>query len=226
MEFRRPAGRESAIKNEWMFSDMARTSNGDKKQRILDAAVVEIARRGFHQTTVAMIARRARVADGTIYLYFKNKEEVLVSLFDRALGRFIAEGRQTLAQYEGAQRKLRGIVDLHLSLVGQDRDLAIITQVELRHSLHFMEEISRAQVGQYLAIIAEVVEEGRREGVFRADLDPMLGAKAVFGILDEMATDWVLSRRNVRLESKAEQVTALILGGLGKSALPPPVSVG
>lgn len=205
---------------------MARSSNGDKKQRILDAAVVEIARRGFHQTTVAMIARRAQVADGTIYLYFKSKEEVLVSLFDRALGRFIAEGRQSLEQYVGAERKLRGIVDQHLSLVGRDRDLAIITQVELRHSLHFMEEISRAQVGQYLAIIAEVVEEGRREGVFRADLDPMLAAKAVFGILDEMATDWVLSRRNVRLESKADQVTALILGGLGMSVLPPPDSIG
>jgi TetR/AcrR family fatty acid metabolism transcriptional regulator len=201
-----------------MFIDMARTSNGDKKQRILDAAVVEIARRGFHQTTVAMIARRAQVADGTIYLYFKSKEEVLVSLFDRALGRFITEGRQSLAQYEGAERKLRGIVDQHLSLVGQDRDLAIITQVELRHSLHFMEEISRAQVGQYLAIIAEVIEEGRREGVFRADLDPMLGAKAVFGILDEMATDWVLSRRNVRLESKAPEVAELILGGMGKGS--------
>lgn len=197
---------------------MARTTNGDKKQRILDAAVVEIARRGFHQTTVAMIARRAQVADGTIYLYFKSKEEVLVALFDRALGRFIAEGRQSLDQYAGAAGKLRGIVEMHLSLVGRDRDLAIITQVELRHSLHVMEEISRAQVGRYLAIIAEVIQQGQREGVFRADLDPMFAAKAVFGVLDEMATDWVLSSRNVRLETKADQVAAVILGGVGSSS--------
>ncbi|MGD9546198.1 MAG: TetR/AcrR family transcriptional regulator [Candidatus Krumholzibacteriia bacterium] len=195
---------------------MARTSPGDKKQRILDAAVVEIARRGYHQTTVAMIARRAGVADGTIYLYFKNKDEVLVSLFDRALGRFIEEGRDRLAGFAGAEAKLRDIVERHLTLVGQDRDLAIITQVELRHSLHFMEELSRAQVGRYLEIIAEVLAEGRVEGVFRAGLDPVLGAKAVFGILDEMATDWVLSRRNTRLEGKAREVADLILGGVAR----------
>ncbi len=193
---------------------MARRSNDDKKPRILDAATVEIARRGYHQTTVAVIARRAGVADGTIYLYFKNKEEILVSLFDRALGRFIAEGREKLAEYDNAEAKLRAIVDLHLSLVGQDRDLAIITQVELRHSLHFLEELSRAQVGGYLGIIAEVIAEGVAEGVFRKDLDPMLAAKAVFGILDEMATDWVLSRRNTRLETKAPEVADLVLGGV------------
>ena len=198
---------------------MARSTNGDKKQRIRDAAVVEIARRGYHQTTVAMIARRAGVADGTIYLYFKNKEEILVSLFDHALGRFIAEGTERLALLEGAEPKLRSIVEQHLTLVGQDRDLAIIAQVELRHSLHFMEELSRAQVGQYLGIITEVIEEGRRDGTFRADLDPVLAAKAVFGVLDEMATDWVLSRRNTRLEGKAQEVADLILGGM--RALPP-----
>ncbi len=193
---------------------MARRSNDDKKQRILDAATVEIARRGYQQTTVAVIARRAGVADGTIYLYFKNKEEILVSLFERALGRFIAEGRQQLAAYENSVAKLRAIVELHLTLVGQDRDLAIITQVELRHSLHFMEELSRAKVGDYLGIIAEVIAEGVANGEFRADLDPVLAGKAVFGVLDEMATDWVLSRRNTRLETKSAEVAQLILGGL------------
>jgi len=191
---------------------MARRSSEDKKERILDAATVEIARHGYHQTTVAVIARRAGVADGTIYLYFKNKEEILVSLFERALGRFIAKGQEQLEGMTGAADKLRAIVDLHLTLVGQDRDLAIITQVELRHSLHFLEELSRAQVGGYLAIIAQVIAEGVASGQFRADLDPVLAGKAVFGVLDEMATDWVLSRRNTRLEAKAPEVTELVLG--------------
>ncbi len=194
---------------------MARRSSEDKKERILDAATVEIARRGYHQTSVAVIARRAGVADGTIYLYFKNKEEILVSLFTRALGRFIAQGKDKLAGLPDAVAKLRAIVDLHLTLVGQDRDLAIITQVELRHSLHFLEELSRAQVGEYLGVIAGVVAEGAASGLFRRDLDPMLAAKAVFGVLDEMATDWVLSRRNTRLEAKAPEVAALVLGMVG-----------
>lgn len=193
---------------------MARNSDGTKKTAILDAAVVEIARHGYHQTTVAMIARRAGVADGTIYLYFANKEEILFSLFERAMGRFISEGSAQVDQGASAVEKLRRIVEQHLTLVGQDRDLAIITQVELRHSTHFMDQLSRNQVGDYLAILGAVVAQGVKEGSFRQDLDPVFAAKAVFGVLDEMATDWVLSNRNKRLESQVQAVTDFLLGGL------------
>jgi TetR/AcrR family fatty acid metabolism transcriptional regulator len=191
-------------------------NNGDKRKRILDGAVVEIAQRGYYNTTVAMIARRAGVADGTIYLYFENKDAILSALFDRAMSRFIERGRAQIPQQLGAEQKLRRIVELHLVLVGEDRDLAIITQVELRHSLHFMGQLSRNQVREYLGIIADVVARGQGEGVFASALDPLLAAKAIFGVLDEMATDWVLSRRNVRLESKAEAVADLILSGVAK----------
>ena len=193
---------------------MARSSDGNKREKILDAAVVEIARHGFHQTTVAMIAKRAGVADGTIYLYFRNKEEILFSLFDRAMGRFITEGKIHLEEGVSAPDKLRRIVDLHLELVGQDRDLAIISQVEMRHSIHFMDQVSRAQVGHYLEILAMIVQQGQREGAFRGDLDPVFAAKSIFGGLDEMATDWVLSRRNTRLESKSGPVCDFLLAGL------------
>ncbi len=193
---------------------MARPSDGNKKERILDAAVVEIAQRGFHQTTVARIAKRAGVADGTIYLYFKNKEEILFSLFERAMGRFIIESEAKLEKVASASEKLRQIIELHLTIVGQDRDQAIITQVELRHSLHFMGQLSRAQVGQYLGIIEKVVVQGQQDGEFRGNLDPVFAAKAVFGVLDEMATDWVLSHRNTRLESKVGVVGDFILAGL------------
>ncbi len=193
---------------------MARPSEGNKRERILDAAVVEIARTGYNQTTVARIAKRAGVADGTIYLYFKNKEEILLSIFERTMTRFITEGRAQLAGLDGACEKLRRILEWHLALVGSDRDQAIINQVELRHSLHFLGQLSRAQVGEYLGIIAEVIRQGQQEGVFRADQDPVFAAKAVFGVLDEMATDWVLSTRNTRLESQADRVYQFLLGGL------------
>ncbi len=193
---------------------MARRSTGMKHEAILDAAVVEIARHGYYQTTVAMIAKRAGVADGTIYLYFGNKEEILFSLFARSMDRFIAEGKAELETVDRAEEKLRHIVDLHLSLVGKNRDLAIITQVELRHSIHFMDQFSRSKVADYLAVLSGVVAQGQLEGVFRRDLDPIFAAKAIFGVMDEMATDWVLSRRNTRLENKAPEVTAFLLGGL------------
>ena len=197
---------------------MASNSGSNKQERILDAAVVEIARRGYHQTTVAMIAKRAGVADGTIYLYFKNKEQLLFHLFDRAMERFISEGKARLEQAATAQEKLTRLVELHLTLVGQDRDLAIITQVELRHSLHFMDQLSRTKVGEYLEVLRQVVTQGQQEGLFRSDLDPVFAAKAIFGVLDEMATDWILSHRNTRLESRSASVVEFLLGGLGRTA--------
>jgi TetR/AcrR family fatty acid metabolism transcriptional regulator len=193
---------------------LARIATGHKREQIMDAAVVEIAQRGYYQTTVAMIAKRAGVADGTIYLYFSNKEEVLFSLFDRAMNRFIDQGVIELESIGGAEQKLKRIIELHLELVGENRDLAIITQVELRHSIHFMDKFSRTKVADYLTVIASIVQLGQEESVFRGDQDPVFAAKAVFGVLDEMATDWVLSRRNTRLENKSAEVASFLLAGL------------
>jgi TetR/AcrR family fatty acid metabolism transcriptional regulator len=188
-----------------------------KREHILDAAVLEIARSGYYKTTVSAIARRAGVADGTIYLYFKNKEEILISIFDRAMGRFLGEGALGLAGRPDAETKLRGLVELHLSVLGRDRDLAVIFQVELRHSLHFLHIFSRSRMREYLAMIAAIVEQGKREGRFAPGIDPLFAAKAIFGILDEMTTDWILSSKNTRLESRAEPVAALLLQGLRPS---------
>jgi TetR/AcrR family fatty acid metabolism transcriptional regulator len=186
-----------------------------KHERILDAASVEIARSGYFGTTVSAIARRAGVADGTIYLYFKSKESVLVSIFERAMQRIIDEARPIVSDPQlGAPAKLRRLVELHLSLVGMDRDMAVVLQVELRHSLHFLDLFSRSRIREYLALIAEVVEQGRREGSFRETADPLFTAKAVFGLVDEMATDWVLSKKNTRLVARAEAVSELLLGGV------------
>jgi TetR/AcrR family fatty acid metabolism transcriptional regulator len=189
-----------------------------KRERILDAAVVEIAGRGYYRTTVSNIARRAGVADGTIYLYFKGKEDVLVSIFERAMQRFTQEAQRIVEDdVAGPEHKLRRIVALHLSLLGEDRDLAVVFQVEFRHTLHVLELLSRSRIRDYLALIARVVEEGKSEGVFRADVDALFAAKVVFGILDEMATDWVLSRKNIRLASRSDPVSDFLLGGLRAS---------
>jgi TetR/AcrR family fatty acid metabolism transcriptional regulator len=186
-----------------------------KQEKILDAASVEIARSGYFGTTVSAIAGRAGVADGTIYLYFESKEALLVSIFERAMQRIIDEARPIVADRGlTAPAKLRRLVELHLSLVGMDRDLAVILQVELRHSLHFLDLFSRSRLREYLGLIAEVVEQGRREGSVRTTADPLFTAKAVFGLVDEMATDWVLSKKNTKLAARAEAVSELLLGGV------------
>ena len=191
---------------------MARTD--DKRARILDAAVIEIARAGYFGTTVAKIASRAGVADGTIYLYFENKEAILVAVFDRAMDRFLSEGILELPRSGDARARLEEVVRLHLELVGQDHDLAVILQIELRHSLQFLDLFSRTRLRDYLEIIAGIVDQGRHEGVFRADVDPMFAAKMVFGALDQVATDWILADDNSKLSAKSSDVWTFISNGI------------
>ncbi len=186
----------------------------DKREAILRAATRVFARNGYFNSKVADIARVAGVADGTVYLYFKSKEEILHSIFDRNAGEAIAEGRKQLAEIKDAGEKLRRIATLHLERLGADRDLAIVFQVELRGSTKFMQEFSVAGLAEYLRLIREAFEEGQRDGVFRTELNAKLVAKILFGALDEMATNWILSKRRYKLAPMADQVLDIFLNGV------------
>ena len=110
--------------------------------------------------------------------------------------------------------KLRRIVHAHLEGLGRDRNLAVVFQVELRSSTKFMEQFSATKVTEYLDLIRDVIEEGQRDGVFRSGLNTKIAAKVLFGALDEMATNWVLSRKRYSLASTAEPVLDVFLNGL------------
>ncbi|HEV2708182.1 MAG TPA: TetR/AcrR family transcriptional regulator [Pyrinomonadaceae bacterium] len=186
----------------------------DKREAILRAATHVFARNGYFNSKVADIARVAGVADGTVYLYFKSKEEILRSVFERNTSEAIAEGRDELAKIEDPREKLRRIARHHLERLGADRDLAVVFQVELRGSTKFLEEFSAAGLAEYLRLIREVFEEGQRAGQFRKDLNAKLVAKILFGALDEMATNWILSKRRYKLAPMADEVLDIFLNGV------------
>jgi TetR/AcrR family fatty acid metabolism transcriptional regulator len=191
-----------------------RPNVADKREAILRAATKVFARNGYFNAKVADIARAAGVADGTVYLYFKSKEEILHSIFDRSMGEAIMEGRRQLDAISDPREKLRRIALLHLERLGADRDLAVVFQVELRGSTKFMEEFSAAGFAQYLSLIRETFEEGQRVGVFRKELKAKVVAKILFGALDEMATNWILSKRRYKLAPMADQVLDIFLNGV------------
>lgn len=186
----------------------------DKREAILRAAIRVFANYGYFSSKVADIARAAGVADGTVYLYFKSKEEILHSIFDRSMEEAIAEGRKQLADVSDPREKLRRIALLHLERLGSDRDLAVVFQVELRGSTKFMEEFSAAGFAEYLGLIRSVFEEGQQAGVFRPDLNAKVVAKVLFGALDEMATNWILSKRRYKLAPLADQVLDIFFNGV------------
>jgi len=185
----------------------------DKREQILQAAATVFAAKGFFGARVSDIAGKAKVADGTIYLYFKGKEEILAALFALAMNRFLDRARSELASLEGAEARLEKLAHFHLEQVGSNRDLAVVFQVELRHSQKFMELVSTTILADYLKLIQQVISEGQAEGVLRQELQASTVAKCLFGMLDEMATNWVLSHRQYRLEDLAPVVTDLFLGG-------------
>ncbi|HXQ69313.1 MAG TPA: TetR/AcrR family transcriptional regulator [Pyrinomonadaceae bacterium] len=194
-----------------------RVPGGDKREAILRAAITVFAHNGYFNSKVADIAREAGVADGTVYLYFKSKEEILHSIFDRSVVEALASARKQIELITDPRDKLRRIAFLHLERLGADRDLAVVFQVELRGSTKFMEEFSAAGFAEYLALIRTTFEEGQRAGVFRSDLNANVVAKIVFGALDEMATNWILSKRRYKLAPMADQVVDILLNGVKAS---------
>ena len=186
----------------------------DKREAILRAAITVFARCGYFNSKVADIAREAGVADGTVYLYFKSKEEILHSIFDRSVEDALGAAKKRVQRLADPREKLRQIAHMHLERLGADRDLAIVFQVELRGSTKFMEEFSAAGFAEYLALIRSTFEEGQRAGMFRADLNARVVAKVLFGALDEMATNWILSKRRYKLAPMADQVLDIFLNGV------------
>lgn len=188
----------------------------DKREAILKAAIKVFAGKGFFNSKVADIAGEAGVADGTVYLYFKNKDDILHSIFNRTMGEFVEEGRRELAELSSPEEKLHRIAQLHLERLSSDRDLAIVFQVELRGSIKFMQEYSAAAFAEYVDIIRTTIEEGQERGVFRDDLKPVICAKILYGALDEMATHWVLSKKSQPLIPMADEVLKIFFGGVLK----------
>ena len=193
---------------------MAAKSNS-KHDRIIDAAVKTFARKGFFNSKVSEIAREAQVADGTIYLYFKNKDDILISLFEEKMDIIIRRVKATLEKESNPVTKLKCFIGLHINLVEENRNLAEVIQVELRQSNKFMREYKGSKFLDYLNIISSVIREGQEQGIFRSDLLPGIAKRALFGALDEMALHFVLTKKSkYSLEETTEQMSHMFLSGI------------
>jgi TetR/AcrR family fatty acid metabolism transcriptional regulator len=189
--------------------------SGDKRERILNAAVRVFAKNGFYATRVSEVAKAAGVADGTIYLYFRSKDELLVSLFEDRVERLLAYMKHELPLRKDSREKLRAVIELQLGLLEGERDLAEVITVILRQSTKLMKEYAAPRFMAYLDAIAKVVADGQAEGVFRADVSPNLVARATFGALDGIALTWALGRaEHGALGRAAKQLADVLLRGL------------
>lgn len=189
-------------------------TRGDKHALILRAATQVFAERGFFNAQVADVARAAGVAAGTVYLYFRSKDDLLVSIFERTMREAIEQGRAALEGVDDPVARLARIAELHFERMGHDRDLAVVFQVELRQSTKFMQQFSSTALREYLGIIRDVIADGQVRGLLRHELNPTVAAKVFFGALDELTTNWILSKRRYRLTEEAAAVVDIFLHGV------------
>ncbi len=190
----------------------------DKRIRILKAAVKVFAKKGFYNAKVTDIAQKARVADGTIYLYFKNKDDILISIFEEEMGKIISKAQKEIDAGNGIVEKINIFVQAHLIFVKTNPKLAQVFQLELRQSNRFIKEYTGSKLKEYLNLIGHLIEAGQNQGIIRKDIHPGLVKRALFGALDEIATHWVLLKNSkYDLQKSANQIANIFINGMTNS---------
>ena len=191
----------------------------DKPRQIVEAALRVFARNGYYNSRVSDIAREAGIASGTIYLYFKTKDEILVTLFRDQMAAFVAHLRREIAAEPDPVAKIRRLIGVHFAVLEQSPALAEVVQVELRQGHKFFRGASAHEVSAYFELIGSILEEGVAAGCFHGDLPVKVATKMLFGAMDQMATSWVLGKRGYRLVDAADAVATIFLKGVTRDGV-------
>ncbi len=199
-----------------MRSSTNRIEKNNKYHQILEAAVKVFARQGFYQSTIAQIAKEAGVADGTIYLYFKNKDDILVQFFSYRTKQVFESFRDEVDRAETSADKLRNLIRRHLAEFQRDRDGAVVYQVETHQSSRLAENQIREMSQMYRDLISKIVEQGQQEGTIRKDLYVGLVKRFIIGAVDEVINTWLHSNGDYDLVSMADPLVELFMTGIGQ----------
>lgn len=191
-------------------------AGSEKYQRILDAAVEVIAENGYFNSPISAIAKRAGVADGTIYLYFKNKDDVLKTAIDTTFERFYRQVEERFLTLKAPREQLEYIAEVHLESHRVNRSMAILMQTEMRQSAKFIAEFSHHHLVRYIQIVREVIRRGQQEGIFRQDVSDGVVAHCMFGAIDELLSSAVFTGRSYDAKATARQVIDVLLNGIGQ----------
>lgn len=186
-----------------------------KRERLLKAAIKVFARDGFFKAKVEEIAKLAGVATGTTYLYFKNKDDLLISIFEEEMTPLIEKMKMELEKQKSPEDKIITFIKRHCQVVEKNPDLALLLEVELRQSNKFLHEYKGTKFKEYLDLIGNAFEEGQKAGSFHQDVHSSIFKQLVFGAVDQISTNWTLSKsRRVKLTDAAEQISHVVLNGV------------
>ncbi len=188
--------------------------DASKRERLLKAAIKIFARDGFFKAKVEEIARLAGVATGTTYLYFKNKDDLLISIFEEEMTPIIEKMKSELANQVSPEEKITTFIIRHCQAVEKNPDLALLLEVELRQSNKFLHEYKGTTFKEYLDLLGDAFEEGQKSGLFRKNIPSSIFKQLVFGAVDQISTNWTLSKtKKFKLTDAAEHICEIVLSG-------------
>jgi TetR/AcrR family fatty acid metabolism transcriptional regulator len=186
-----------------------------KYNQIMEAAIKVIAENGFHGAQVSKVAKEAGVAEGTIYLYFKNKEDILISIFTEKMGQYVQEVIKETSKKQNAKEKLYTLIEMHFKQFMNNHHLAVVTQLELRQSNYDLRlKINKNILKPHVDVIDKIIVEGIEEGVFKSNINIRLMRQMIFGTLDDIVTNWVMNNHKYDLLEQVEEVYELLTNGL------------
>lgn len=195
---------------------MSKAKDLMKRQRILQAAGRIFSQKGFSAAKISEIAREADVADGTIYLYFQDKSDLLNAVFESNLETLTATTTKELRAGTDALSKLHILIDTHMRFFGEHPDLCRVFQAEIQQNLLSDSTNGKnPRLQEYLKILVELVSQGQTDGSIRQDLQPWLVQRVLFGGLSDLALNAPKAAGKAPAwKEAAEQAYHLFLGGL------------
>jgi TetR/AcrR family fatty acid metabolism transcriptional regulator len=187
----------------------------DKHSKIIRAATKVFAKKGFFNARISDIAKEAKVADGTIYLYFNNKYDMLLSVFEEKIGRLVEQINAQLEKEEDPRRMLEIFIANHLREMKKNKNLAEVIQIELRQTNKIIRDYRNNKFSEYLNIISTIIKLGQAKDVFRKDIMPGIAKRAIFGAMDEIARIWNINiDSEYKIEDTELQVIKIFLVGV------------
>lgn len=187
----------------------------DKHSKIINAATKVFAKKGFFNARISDIAKEAKVADGTIYLYFNNKFDVLISVFEEEIGGLIEQVSKALAIEPDPRKQLEIFASKHLMMMKKNRSLAEVIQIELRQSTKQIKEYRNNKFSEYIDIVSTIIKAGQAQEIYRADIKPGIAKRAFFGALDEISRVWSLTLdTDYTVEETIRQIMLIFLAGI------------
>ncbi|NOR23170.1 MAG: TetR family transcriptional regulator [Desulforhopalus sp.] len=187
----------------------------NKHSKIISAATKVFAKKGFFTARISDIAKEAKVADGTIYLYFNNKYDILLSVFEEEVGKIVEKTDKLLSTEDDPEKMLEIYTIQHLMAMKKNKNLAEVIQIELRQTNKVIKNYRNNKFSEYIGIIADIIKKGQESGIYKPDIKPDIAKRVYFGALDEVSRVWNVSlETHYTVEEIADHVLSMFLTGI------------